>query len=168
VDYLTIKNNHLLKPTHSHRGHQLINGMLLVTEHLEMLDGKALGWICQQCSSALSRNHLPSLTLANNIWIGPIPSALSMLTIPEQLLIALQYPCGYVFKLCPKSGADHPSSLQTALKGNVTTYFTNVDAVVKMLQGQLMPCTISILASLMAVMFISHSPLSIAKLKTLL
>jgi hypothetical protein len=168
VDYLTIKNNHLLKPTHSHPGHRLINGMLLVTEHLEVLDSKALGWICRQCSSALSRNHMPSLTLANNMWIGPIPSALSMLTIPEQLLIALRYPRGYVFKLYPKSGADHPSSLQAALKGNVTTYFANVDAVVKMLQGQLMPRTTSILASLVAVTFISRSPLSIAKLKTLL
>ena len=31
---------------------------------------------------------MPKYALANNLWIGDVPSVLASLTIPEQLLIA--------------------------------------------------------------------------------
>lgn len=167
VDYLTQPNRQLLVPKQPHKAHVLTYGMLLVTEYLDTRYGKAVGWICSHCSSALKRNRLPAYSLSNDMWIGPIPAALSMLTIAEQLLIALRYPRGFVFKLYPKAGRDQPGALQTALKGNVTTYTANVQAVVDMLQGQLMPRATSILPSLVAVTFVGRRSVSMPRLKTI-
>lgn len=169
VDYLTLENRHLFTPEKSYPAHTLTHGMLLVVEHLDTGDGELCSWICRHCLSAHDQNCLPGLTLANNMWIGPTPSALSMLTIPEQLLIALRYPRGYVFKLGPRGGrgTDHPATIQTTFKGNVTTYVANVDAVVQMLEGQLMPRTTGILSLLIAVTFIGLSSLAKSHLKSL-
>jgi hypothetical protein len=169
VNYLSLPNQHLLRPVHPHKAHTLTSGMLLVSEHLNLHDGEATGWICRHCLSALKRNRTPAYTLANNMWIGPTPPALAMLTIPEQLLIALRYPRGFIFKLYPRGGqgSDYPDALQTGLRGNVTTYTANVQAVVEMLQGQMMPRAAAILPSLIAVTFVGRQSLSRTRLKSI-
>ncbi|KAF8603659.1 hypothetical protein BDV93DRAFT_442049 [Ceratobasidium sp. AG-I] len=69
--------------------------------------------------------------------------------------------------LYPKAGRDQPDTLQTALKGNVTTYTANAQAVVDMLQGQLMPRATTILPSLIAVTFVGRRSVSKSRLKTI-
>jgi hypothetical protein len=157
VDYLSLTNQHLLRPITAHSSHDLQANMLLVTEHLDNSNGCLLGWICKSCSAALKKNRRPKLSLANNMWIGPTPDALKDLTLCEQLLVSLQYPRGYVLKLYSRDGSDHPSAAQPKLKGNITTYFANINAVKEMLEGQLMPRKTSILPSLIAVTFIGRS-----------
>jgi hypothetical protein len=169
VDYATLRNRHLFEPTNPHPAQTLVNGMLLVLEHLEILDSEILGWICRHCESAHNQNRLPAFTLSNNMWVGPTPSTLSILTVPEQLLIALRYTRGYVYKLYPRGGkgSDHPDTLQSGLKGNVTTYTANVGDVARMLQGELMPRRTGILADLVAVTFIGKGSLPKSRLKSL-
>jgi hypothetical protein len=157
VNYLSLTNQHLLRPVTAHPSHDLQANMLLVTEHLDNSNGHLLGWICKHCLAALKKNRRPNLSLANNMWIGPTPDALKDLTLCEQLLVSLQYPRGYVLKLYSRDGSDHPSAAQPKLKGNITTYFANIDAVRQMLEGQLMPRKTSILPSLIAVTFIGRS-----------
>ncbi|KAG9075821.1 hypothetical protein FRC06_009869 [Ceratobasidium sp. 370] len=103
------------------------------------------------------------------MWLGPIPDTIHDLTLPEQLLISLRYPRGYVYKLYPRGGknTDHPGALQSGLRGNVTTYTANVEAVAEMLTGELMPRKLSILLSLIAVAFVGRTKVSKSHIKSL-
>ncbi|KIJ31359.1 hypothetical protein M422DRAFT_267032 [Sphaerobolus stellatus SS14] len=59
----------------------------------------------------------PCWALANNMWIGDIPFELSILTIPERLLISLYYPAAYIYKLYPqKKGAK--KDIEDLVRGN--------------------------------------------------
>ena len=60
----------------------------------------------------------PRFLLVNNLWVGAVPTELSSLTFPEQLLIAHLYPHVYVFKLFPKSGGGTTAGLQHGMCGN--------------------------------------------------
>lgn len=167
IDYASLPHRHLLIPQQQHKAHVLMDGMLLVAEHVERRGSSITGYICSHCSSALKRNRLLAYTLANNMWIGPVPDALSILTLPKRLLIALRYPRGFVYKLSPSGGHSDPHTMQWGLKGNVTTYTSNVPAVVAMLEGQLMPHTTAILPSLIAVTFIGRQTLTKSLLKSI-
>ena len=62
-----------------------------------------------------------------------------------------------MFKLYPKRqlGAAGLSNLQRAMRGNVSTYQLNTDAVADMVKGKLMPRPPAILVSLISVNFIA-------------
>lgn len=91
------------------------------------------------------------ISLVNNLSIGEVPTELSTLTFPEQLLITHLYPRAYVFKLFPKSGAGPVDGLQRAIRGNVSTYELNAGAVVAMVEGQFMPRPPTVLSSLIMI-----------------
>ncbi|KAI6016577.1 hypothetical protein BKA83DRAFT_4059917 [Pisolithus microcarpus] len=114
--------------------------------------------ICGQCIGNLQKpsDKPPCYALANQLWIGECPWVLQWLTFPEQLLIALLYPRVYVFKLFPKrnGGVWDVNTLQNAMRGNVCTYNQNIDVISAMVEGNLMPCLLTILASLISVTFI--------------
>jgi hypothetical protein len=78
------------------------------------------------------------LSLANNLWIGRVPSCLGRLNLVERLLIAKYYPSAYIFKLFPKQAGsahwDH-SQLYSGLKGNVSTYQLDPSQVANMIDG---------------------------------
>jgi hypothetical protein len=44
--------------------------------------------VCYKCLESLGKNKMPTLALANGLWIGEIPDELQQLTYAEQLLIA--------------------------------------------------------------------------------
>ncbi|KDN39958.1 hypothetical protein RSAG8_08407, partial [Rhizoctonia solani AG-8 WAC10335] len=172
IDYLELKNRHVFEPATPNVNHILSHGMLLDHVHLDDTGEGLIGWICRHCllvSSAHGLCKRPAYSLGNDMWTGTVPPALAMLTLPERLLIALRFPCAYVVKLYLKSGhgTDHPAAIQTQLKGNVTMYHANIDAVKQMLEGQLMPRQTSILPSLIAVTFVGHSSLVKSHLKSL-
>ena len=116
--------------------------------------------VCSMCISHLhekKRTGPPRLALANGMWIGRTPWQLAQLTFAEQLLIAHLYPRVYVFKLFPKrgTGENEVDGLQHAMRGNVSTFEINNDAILGMLEGQLMPRPPMILASLITITFIA-------------
>ncbi|KAL6306580.1 hypothetical protein BKA93DRAFT_729281, partial [Sparassis latifolia] len=98
----------------------------------------------------------PTLSLANNLWIGRVPFALDALTILEQYLIMCNYICACVFKLYPKDrkGGFNPETLQCGIKGNVMMYELNSHYLVDILHGRLLPHPMHILADVISVTYV--------------
>ncbi|KAG0708005.1 hypothetical protein DFH29DRAFT_795848 [Suillus ampliporus] len=141
--------------------------MLLVKHGIKGEGPSVLGWVCNECSQALTKNSMPKLALTNNLWIGIVPHELAILTLPEQLLISCYFPQCYVFKLYPKGHrAPNPDHLQQGMTWNDSLYNMNTDAVVKMLDGQLLPHLAMSLASVIAVTYVGTKKLPKTWLKS--
>lgn len=151
----------LLAPDHAHPAHELWEGMLLFRNGVHGNGKYGRGWICHDCTRSLMKKKRPPLALSNNMWIGQIPHALKVLTIPEHLLIARHYPRCFVFKLFPKDPNQHthPDHLQHGIAGNVTLYEMNTASIAEMLEGKLMPHAGALLASVLAVTFVGTKKL---------
>lgn len=128
---------------------------------LERNEGGVNCWMCFECIHPLERRTLPKLSLANNLWIGEIPSVLTGLTIPEQLLIARHYPRCYIFKLFPRDVDAHVplDQLYSGMAGNASLLELNTQEVVEMLKGQRMPPSVRTLASIIAITFVGSKKL---------
>ena len=124
-------------------------------------------WMCSECIGSLKRHTLPKFSLANNLSIGEIPSQLTALTIPEQLLIARHYPRCYIFKLFPRECDLHipMDQLYTAMAGNATLFEISTQEVVEMLKGQRLPSPVTTLASIIAITFVGSRKLPVDWLK---
>jgi len=138
-----LPNSHQQIPSAVHPNHDLYNEKLLNPAEVTTAGlNSFVVQTCQQCYSNLDKQHpdLPlPLSLANNLWIGLIPSELSSLTFPEQLIIAQVYSPIFVFKLFPKKGYLSDSvKLQRAMQGTVMTYELDQAGVAAMLKGNLM------------------------------
>ena len=108
------------------------------------------------------------LALVNNLWLGDVPLELSMLTLLEQMLVSQHFPQCYVVKLYPWDGCGfNPRHLQQGLLGNVTLYNMNMDAIIDMLKGQLLPHPAIQLVSVLAVTFVGSKKLPKSWLKKL-
>ena len=139
-----------------------IRGESMVLQHLlETSEGGVGCWMCFECIRSLERRKLPKLSLANNLWIGEVPSELTGLTIPEQLLIARHYPRCYIFKLFPRDIDSHIplDQLYTGMAGNATLFELNTQEVVEMLKGQRMPSSVRSLASVIAITYVGNRKL---------
>ena len=159
VDVKTLPT-HRLTPSAPHPAHDTFHEGMLLEPSGVFTDssGRERVRICGSCQTELGKDRSlpPKFSLANNLWIGRVPWELKTLTFPEQLLIAHLYPRVFVFKLYPKSTgyAPAPATLQRGMRGNVSTYDLNVDAVTSMLDGKLMPRPLTILSSLISVTYI--------------
>jgi len=112
----------VLKPEVAHPSHQLTRGMLL---HFATTLDRSSPQICAGCMCHLWKQSTPPESLANGMWIGPIPHELSVLTLPERLLVARYFPAAYIVKLFPKQkGASSwdRDTLNSGIRGNVCTY----------------------------------------------
>ncbi|KAF7331514.1 ATP-dependent DNA helicase [Mycena kentingensis (nom. inval.)] len=148
-----LPNKHLLAPTHPHPAQSLLDGMLL---HQPAL-GRGKTYVCVQCETKLNGAQRPSLSLANNMWIGDVPFALSVLTLPERLLIGLYFPAAYIVKLFPKTKNNvkwDKDTMNKGLRGNVSTYRLNTAEIAEMIQGNTMPRPVSILSAVVSVTFV--------------
>ena len=156
LDLKEIPSPSRLAPQQLHPEHTLFHGMLLQPEGLLHRDGRSFANVCDECMRDLRRQATlpPRFSLANNLWVGAVPTELSSLTFPEQLLIAHLYPRVYVFELFPKSGGGTTAGLQRGMRGNVSTYELNVHAMTKMVEGKLMPRPLAVLSSLIAITYI--------------
>ncbi|KAH9054566.1 hypothetical protein EDB83DRAFT_2225460 [Lactarius deliciosus] len=47
--------------------------------------------VCSSCASHVHRNKTP-LSLANGMWVGAVPGELSILTLPERILVRRHFP----------------------------------------------------------------------------
>jgi hypothetical protein len=91
------------------------------------------------------------------MWIGNVPSMLSVLTLPERILIARFFPAAYIVKLYPKQKVSrgwNAEGMQSSLQGNMLTYRLNTGNIVKMMDMQLMPPSSSILAATIGMTFV--------------
>lgn len=162
VDIGDIPSPSRLAPHQTHPDHTLFGGMLLAPEGVIHQGERSIANICRECLGDLKKplSLPPKFSLANNLWVGAVPTELRTLTFPEQLLIAHLYPRVYVFKLFPKSGAGSAAGLQRGMRGNVSTYELNVDAMAAMVEGQLMPRPPALLSSLIAITYIGAGRIS--------
>ena len=145
--------HHHLRPSRPHPDHHLTDGMLLEPAGI---NAAGMATICNQCNHKLTKNSLPPLSLANNMWIGEIPWVLKVLSLPERLLIAKYYPVAYIVKLYPKDKRARywKSEMASGLKGNVSTYRLDCEEIQDMIQGPSMPPPVSILSSIIGVTFV--------------
>ncbi|KAF7289083.1 ATP-dependent DNA helicase [Mycena chlorophos] len=114
-------------------------------------------YICSHCLDRLQIHERPSLALANNLWVGEVPFVLSILTLPERLLVALYFPAAYVVKLFPKKAGGkkwNKEKINSGMRGNVSTYGMNTKDIADMVTGNLMPRPVGILAAVIAVTFV--------------
>jgi hypothetical protein len=139
----------------------LWEGLLLLEGHIKGEAPDATGWICSECRRSLEVDTMPKFALANNMWIGPIPHELAVLTLPKELLISRHFPRCYIFKLYPKDSRHvNPNHLQQGMAGNVTLYDMNINDVTKMVEGQFLPQPVASLASVLAITYVGtrHLP----------
>ena len=148
-----IPNPHRLAPRTPHPAHDLYRGMLLEPRGITRSGKKAK--ICSQCFDDLQNDGTlpPTLSLANNLWVGRVPWELEMLSFAEQLLVAQLYPRAYIFKLWPTSInlTMDTDSLQRGLRGNVTTFELDYEGIASMTSGRMMPRPVGILASIIVI-----------------
>ncbi|KAF7332332.1 ATP-dependent DNA helicase [Mycena kentingensis (nom. inval.)] len=152
----------LLSPAESHPTQTVVNGCIFHGPALSQPET----FICLQCKAALDRGETPAHSLANNMWIGEVPFELRILTLPERLLVSLNFPAAYIVKLYTKEGS--PATTNAALRGNVSTYRLHAPAVAGMLTGNLLPQPVSLLASLIAVTFVGKQLRPLYGLKRIL
>jgi hypothetical protein len=157
VELNGIPNVQRLVPAESHPAHDLYDGKLLEPAGVTGERANPKVNVCAQCWNGLSE-HMespPQYSLANNLWIGRIPWELSILTLPEQLLIALLYPRVFVFKLHPIcKGRFDSSQLQRGMRGTVSTYDLDMEGISAMISGDLMPRPLEVLASVISVTYV--------------
>lgn len=172
-DLTELPNSHRLIPAVSHPAQNLYDGRLLEPKGIEGVneEGVVRVKICGECIGALCQkaDKPPALSLANNLWIGPVPWHLEVLTFPEQMLIALLYPRVFVFKLFPKDADFRPGeeTLQRGMRGTVSTFEMDVAGVSEMTQGNLMPRSPSILPLVISVTFIGRGQVQKRKLRSI-
>ena len=158
VSDLQAKN--LLSPTTPHHAHILTDGMLLHRTPSSMhtsTSGVDYANVCVICAKSLRCNKLPPLSLANRMWVGDVPLQLRILTLPEQILVARYFPAAYIIKLYPMKKGTRSwslSSLQSGLRGNVSTYRLNTNNIINMTDSQVMPPSPEILAAMIGVTFV--------------
>ncbi|QRV95124.1 Helitron helicase-like domain at N-terminus [Ceratobasidium sp. AG-Ba] len=150
-----------LRPVISHDAYILIDDCLLEEKGCTRCGDCITINTCQDCRNDLQEETdvPPRLSLANNLWIGRVPWQLECLTIVEHLLIARVYPRVFIVKLFPRGGSCRglrDNQLQSALRGNVTSFELNSDAIADMISGNLMPQRPAILASVLSVTFIGR------------
>lgn len=160
-----IPNSHLLKPSSYHDAHDLTHGLLLHKPRTSMgtqypvssVKDEVIIHICNDCSRDLRKGQIPLFSLANNMWIGDIPHELRVLSLPESILVARYFPAAHIVKLYPKvKGAKYWDNdlMNSAVKGNVSTYWLDPDSVADMLDGQTLPPSSNILAATIGVTII--------------
>ena len=152
-----IPNKHCLSPNEFHPAHALTFGMLVERGVVDRERGRLMGDVCHECLRALSANKTPALSLANGMWIGDVPFQLSILSLPEKLLVAKYFPAAYIVKLSPKQkGASHWSSsgMNSGVRGNVATYRLNVEDIKDIVDSKIMPPPARILASVIGAVIV--------------
>ncbi|CUA73486.1 hypothetical protein RSOLAG22IIIB_05336 [Rhizoctonia solani] len=159
IELSNLPNRHRLFPTERLSAHNLIEGCLLEEKGCFKDDAIWKINVCNECLTDLQKKSPlpPKLSLANNLWVGSTPSVLERLGFAERLLIARAYPRVFAFKLFPKGPARYgvtEEHLQSAMRGNVTSFELNSEAINDMINGNLMPQDTSVLASVLSVTLI--------------
>ena len=95
-------------------GIDILDHSRIVIDKLGITEDKQI-LLCRSCHDQLSKEHQPSESVANFLWIGPVPKELLDLTWIEELLIARIHVCGSIVRL----GQRHNTSSFFGIKGHV-------------------------------------------------
>ncbi|KAG0696107.1 hypothetical protein DFH29DRAFT_813375 [Suillus ampliporus] len=137
--------------------------MLLYTPPISQSDEGAYGPMCSDCLEDLRVDKIPILSLVNGLWIGEVPDELSILNLPECLLLGLYFPAVYVIKLYPQQkGAKYWDT--TSLNSNVSTYQLNTPDIATMIEGNLLPHRPALLAATIGITIIGPKNLPVKSL----
>ncbi|KAJ6497951.1 hypothetical protein C8R47DRAFT_1068862 [Mycena vitilis] len=153
IDFDDLPNKRLLIPLYPHPAHRLRDIYLI---HEDVMDD-ATTYICHECYTHLNKDTRPSLALSNAMWIGRIPLQLEILTLPERILISLYFPAVFVVKLFPKGRNEHTwnqNTVNSGMKGNVSTYRLHRADIASLVSGKTMPPTAAILSATIGVTFV--------------
>src|ERR1700689_1881056 len=88
------------------------------------------------------------------MWIGEVPHELSVLTLPEKILITQYYLAAFVVKLFPRrKGARvwNHAGMHSGMRGNVSTYRLSTADIAEMVHSTVMPPPSRILAAVIGV-----------------
>jgi hypothetical protein len=149
-----LPNDYHLCPVKSHPAHDLMDGRLL---HRPAVDSEGIGAVCADCYQNLLQDKKPPFALSNGLWIGEVPHVLAVLTLPERLLIGRYFPAAYIVKLFPKKkGAAFwdKSTMNSGLRGNVSTYRLNTQELGPLMIGSKMPPSASVLSATIGITFV--------------
>ncbi|KAG2126642.1 hypothetical protein BD769DRAFT_1387978 [Suillus cothurnatus] len=138
--------------------------MLLYEPAIISSEGRLGGRICTDCLEDLQDCNIPSFSLINGLWIGPVPDKLAILNLPEGLLIGLYFPAVYVIKLYPQwKGTNHwdTRALNSGVCGNVSTYQLNTPDITAMIEGNLLPHHPALLATTISITIIGPKNLPV-------
>ncbi|KAG2754671.1 hypothetical protein P692DRAFT_20650890, partial [Suillus brevipes Sb2] len=94
-----LPKRYLLTPIVRHQAQVLVHSALLDPTSISCEEGRPQGPICRECLEDLQVGNVPVHSLVNGLWVGPVPDVLSILNLPERLLVALYFPAVYVLKL---------------------------------------------------------------------
>lgn len=152
TDVGSIPSPQSIAPLYPHPHQHIVDGMLLYEGAIK--DRKT--HVCRECLADLKLKRTPALSLANNMWIGDVPPELSSLTLPERVLISRYFPAAYIVKLYPKNHKMRldPRTLTSGLKGNVTTFPLDVNALADFVVGKSLPAHPKILAATIGITFV--------------
>jgi hypothetical protein len=108
-----IPNLQQLWPHDTHPVHDLFASVLLEHGGVEGMLHNFVIMICGTCFKEMFKSSLlpPRFSLANNMWVGSIPWELSQMTMLEQVLVALLYPCVFTYKLYNKTWSSPDQSI---------------------------------------------------------
>ncbi|KAM6501892.1 hypothetical protein JOM56_001869, partial [Amanita muscaria] len=114
--------------------------------------------LCADCLVKLRAGRTPPLSLANAMWIGKVPLCLSILTLPEQILIAKYYVAAWIVKLYPKqigSAFWDQRGMHKGFRGNISTYRLDPSQVADLVDGRTLPPSPTILTVMIGITFVT-------------
>jgi hypothetical protein len=171
VDLDALPGQDLLVLFIRHCAQHLVCNMLLYHHTVSFLHGKPSGRVCTKCLQDLCTHKLPALALSNGLWVGDVPPQLAILTLPERVLIGLNFPVAYIVKLYPqKKGARNwdTLALNSGLRGNVSTYRLNTSDISSMIEGRLLPRRPALLVATIGISIIGPKNLPVQSLPSFL
>ena len=98
-------------------------GKLLDAKGVQSTDGETFYLdFCTLCLRGLHRDVLPKRALANRLYLGPVPSELSELTMVEECFIARARAKSWIVKLQETEGGPALPTTQRGFKGHTIIY----------------------------------------------
>ena len=116
-------------------------------------NGDFLLSLCKTCHSALNRNKLPSLSLANGTYLGPVPPELQDLTPIEEAMIARCRSKCWIIQLKEETPLVSMPDTQRGIRGHIIIYPQQTSEII-----QLLPPSVEDIVSPICVLFVGSTP----------
>ena len=115
--------------------------------------GEILLLLCKLCHSSLQRNKLPSLSIANQNFLGPVPPELRDLTVIEEAMIARCRAKCWIVQLKEENLSIVMPDVQRGMKGHIIIYPQRPSQI-----ARLLPPDMSDILTPICVLFVGSSP----------
>lgn len=117
--------------------------------------------LCRECHRSLSSDRLPKLALANELFVGEIPEALSDLTVVEEAMVSQRRAKCWILHLreegtsneVTEGVSNNTAASQRALKGHIIVFPTHPERL-----GRVLPPPMEDVVSPICVLFVGSSP----------